>query len=217
MWLLPLLQVNGVGFSNHSLSSGHEKKPSRRVEVSPPRTPTSPSSRFSRSAFFYSTYSHPPPSQPRRRCLLPDYSFCSDTFRPYAFSEVPRLQTSAPPLADLFQRKSNGQSARRSSSRSRWQTATTAALAAANAATAVAEEEEEVEVKEDLRQTAQGQCAEMSAAVQTDGSLAWLAKVRSESQQLQRLTSYESKGTSVEVDADPPIQKAQAHTLAAML
>lgn len=225
LWLPLLLQANGVGFSNCSLLSGHETKPSRRMEVSPPRTPTSPPSRFSRSAFFYSTYSHPPPSHPR--CLLPDYSFCSDSLRPYAFSEVrtsvPRLQTSAPPPLDLLQSKSCGQRVRRSSSRSRWQAATTAiaAVAAANTTAAVVEEEEEgeveVEVKGDPKQTAQGQSAETPPGVQTNGSLAWLAKVRSSGQQLQRLTSCESKGTSVEVDAEPLIQKSQAHILASML
>lgn len=80
------------------------------------------------------------------------------------------------------------------------------------------EEEAEVEVKvQDPRQTAQGQCAETPPAVQTNGSLAWLAKARSGGQQLQRLASYESKGASVEVDAEPVIRKAQAHSLAAML
>lgn len=202
--------MNRVTFSNHSLSSGYERKPSRRVEVSPPRTPTSPPSRFSRSAFFYGTYSHPPPSQPRR-CLLPDYSFCSDSFRPCAFSEVRGG-------ADWFQQRSVGQSVRRSSSSSHWQvTAAAAAAAAAKTAAAVVEEEEEVEVKEDPRQTAQGQSAETSPAVQTNGGLAWLAKVRSGGQQLQRLLSYESKGTSVEVDAESPIQKAPAHSLEALL
>lgn len=208
--------MNRVTFSNHSLSSGYERKPSRRVEVSPPRTPTSPPSRFSRSAFFYSTYSHPPPSQPRR-CLLPDYSFCTDSFRQCASSKVrgggrvPQLQTSPPPPADWFQQRSVGQSVRRSSSRSHWQvSAAAAAAAAAKTAAAVVEEEEEVEVKEDPRQTAQGQSAETSPAVQTNGGLAWLAKVRSGGQQLQRLLSYESKGTSVEVDAESPIQKAPA-------
>ncbi|XP_075886347.1 plakophilin-2 isoform X2 [Nelusetta ayraudi] len=224
-------KVNRVTFSNHSLSSGYERKPSRRVEVSPPRTPTSPPSRFSRSAFFYSTYSHPPPSQPRR-CLLPDYSFCNDSFRQCASSEVrgrggvPQLQTSPPPPADWFQQRSVGQSVRRSSSRSHWQVSAAAAktaaaktaaaktaaakTAAAKTAAAVVEEEEEVEVKEDPRQTAQGQSAETSPAVQTNGGLAWLAKVRSGGQQLQRLLSFESKGTSVEVDAESPIQKAPA-------
>lgn len=72
------------------------------------------------------------------------------------------------------------------------------------------EEEVEVKVKADPRQTAQGQSTETSPAVQTNGGLAWLAKVRSGGQQLQRLLSYESKGTSVEVDAESPIQKAPA-------
>lgn len=74
-----------------------------------------------------------------------------------------------------------------------------------------------MEANEDLRQMAQGQISERPVVVQHNGDLAWLAEVRSGSQQLQRLTSYESKGTSVEVDAEPPIQKAQAHSLAAML
>lgn len=128
-----------------------------------------------------------------------------------------RLQTSPPPPADWFQQRSVGRSVRRSSSRSHWQVAAAAAAAADKTAAAVVEEEEEVKVKEDPRQTAQGQSAETSPAVQTNGGLAWLAKVRSGGQQLQRLLSYESKGTSVEVDAESPIQKTPAHSLKALL
>lgn len=210
---LLLLQVNGLGFTNHSLTSNHVRKPSRRVEVSPPRTSESPTSRFNHTAFFYGTYSHPGPCQPQRRCLLPDHSFISDSFRPYAFSEergVPRFQASTAPVERFHQKSVRRaaapqaayanttfqQSTRRGSSRSYRQS-----------------------VVEEERPTAQGQSADTSGAVPAENGLAWLAQVRSQGVRPGRLKSYPPTDTSVEVDmgrppdVESPIQKTQAHSV----
>lgn len=180
--------------------------------MSPPRTPEYAGSRFNHTAFFYGTYSHPGPCQPQRRCLLPDHSFISDSFRPYAFSEarsVPQFQASTAPPEGFHQKSVRlaaapqaayantmfQQSTRRSSSRSYRQS--------------VAEEE---------RPTAQGQSPDKSGAVQAENDLSWLAQVRSQGLRLRRLKSYPPTDISVEVDmgrspdVETPIQKTQAHS-----
>lgn len=209
-----LLQANGLGFTNHSLTSNHVRKPSRRVEVSPPQTPASPGSRFNHTAFFYGTYSHPGPCQPQRRCLLPDHSFISDPFRPYASSEargVPQFQASTVPPERFHQKSVRHaaapqaahvnttfqQSTRRGSSRSYRQS-----------------------VGEEERPTAQGQSADTSGAAQAENGLSWLPQVRS--LRLRRLRSYPPTDTSVEVDmgklsdVETPIQKTQAHSVVSL-
>lgn len=85
------LQVNGLGFTYGSLSSNHVRRPSRRVEVSPPQTPALPHFNYttprygSYGAHTFTETSHSPTVGTQL-----DHKFGSDSFRRYAFSEVPR-------------------------------------------------------------------------------------------------------------------------------
>ncbi|XP_071765755.2 plakophilin-2 [Centroberyx gerrardi] len=87
---LPNMKVNGMSFSDHSLSSSHVRRPSRRVEVSPSPSPELPRSRLAYGTLRFGTYTLPGPSQTVRMAPLLDHSLGSDSFRRYAFSEVPR-------------------------------------------------------------------------------------------------------------------------------
>lgn len=176
--------------------------------MSPPLTPESPRSRFNHSALYYGTYSHPGPSQSRRAGTLLDHSFASDSFRRYAFSEVPRvtqLHASTAPV-ERFHQKSlrrtaapqfSQQSVKYGSRRSCGQT-----------------------VDGEEKCTAQGQSGEMMlGAVQPNEGLGWLAQVRREGQQLSRMKSYPPTVTSMEVnmgrqlEVEPPIQQIQAQNV----
>ncbi|XP_073336829.1 plakophilin-2 [Pagrus major] len=88
--LSPNMKVNGLGFTNRSLSTNHVQKPFRRVEVSPPQSPEAPHSRFIHSTLRYGTYTHPGPSPPHKAGTMLDRSFGSDSFRRYAFSDDAR-------------------------------------------------------------------------------------------------------------------------------
>ncbi|XP_074481371.1 plakophilin-2 [Sebastes fasciatus] len=216
---LPNMKVNGLSFTNRSLSSHHLRRPSRRVEVSPPPSPEFPrSQRFNYSASRYGTYTHPGPSQSHRVGPLLDYSLGFDTFHRYAFSEAPRV------TRPLTSTTAHGTLRRRS-------VRLTAAppppqqLGLANASFRQSGEygsrwnHNQSFVKQE-RQTAQGQNGDMMlGAVQPEEGLAWLAQVRRAGQGLRRLNSYPPSVTSMEVDmtrqmdVESPIQQIYAQKL----
>lgn len=207
--LFPNMTMNGLGLTDRSLSNNHLRRPSRRVEVSPPPSPEFHRSRFNPSSLRYSTYTHPGPSQSHRVGTLLDHSFTADSFRRYAFSEAPcgtrplastsaygnirqksLRQTAAPPPPPVFANAAFQQSVEYGSGWGRNQSI----------------------VKKE-RHTVQRQSGEMIlGAVQPDDGLSWLAQVRREGQGLHRLNSYPPSVTSVEVDmgkqmeVEPPIQ-----------
>ncbi|KAK2858952.1 hypothetical protein Q5P01_003572 [Channa striata] len=82
------IKVNGIGFTNRSLSSYPAQRPSQRVEVSPSASPHLPHSSTPRYRGYF-TCARPEPSQSHRVVNLPDHSPGNDKWR-YALSEVPR-------------------------------------------------------------------------------------------------------------------------------
>ncbi|KAM9334481.1 plakophilin-2 [Symphorus nematophorus] len=213
--LLPNTWVNGLGFTNHSLSSHHVQKPSRRMEVSPAQSPEFPRGRFFQSTLRYGTYTHPGPSRSHMVGSQLDRSFGSDSFHRYAFSEAPRAtrphastaafnsfrrrslrQTASP--QPVFTRGAFQQSAEFGSRRSHRQTI----------------------VKQDIQNVQQGQSADMMfGTVQPDDGLSWLARVRRAGQGLRRMNSHPASVTSLEVDGvrplevELPIQAVQAQNV----
>ncbi|XP_044041402.1 plakophilin-2 [Siniperca chuatsi] len=188
-------QVNELGFTNRSLSSSHVRRPSRRVEVSPPPSPELPRSRFNNSTLRFGTYSHRGPSQSRRVGTLLDNSFGSDSFRRYAFSETPcvtRLHASTSAHGSFRHRSlretgapqpvlANAAFQQSGEYGSRW-----------NHNQSVVKEE---------KHTVQRQSGGMIlGAIQSNEGVSWLAQIRREDQGLRRLNSYPPSVTSMEVD-----------------
>ncbi|KAG8005644.1 Plakophilin-2 [Nibea albiflora] len=212
------IQVNGfMSSTNCSFSNNHLQRPSRRVEVSPPPSPEFPRSRFNCSTLRYGTYSHPGHSQSHRVGTLLDRSFGSDSFRRYAFSEIPRptwpqtstaglgsfrrtslrLTAAAPQFASASFRL-NGESD------SRWGHNTTSV------------------VKKD-KHTFQGQGGTiMLGATQTDDRRSWLAQIRRAAQQQSMRRSHPPSVISLEVDTgrpmkvELPIQQIQAENISTL-
>ncbi|KAM3859005.1 plakophilin-2 [Diretmus argenteus] len=213
---LPNMKVNGMGFNDQYFSNGHVRRPSRRVEVSPTPSPELSRSHMTYGTLRFANYTLPGPSQPPRMGPLLDHSFGSDSFRRYAFSEVPhgtRLhmstfspgsygyksvkQTAGPqPLIPdgTFQHSPNG------SFRRPYQTG-------------VQREMDSVK-----RQAGYGT---ISASQRPEG-LAWIAQVRKEAQGLGRQNSYPPSAVSMEVDstrrrgAEFPIQQIQRKNATAL-
>ncbi|XP_070709866.1 plakophilin-2 [Pempheris klunzingeri] len=216
--LLPNTKVNRSSFTNRSLSSNHVQRPSRRVEVSPTPSPELPRSRFNYSTYRYGTYTHPGPSQPYRVGTLLDHSLGSESFRHYAFSEVPlvtqphastaalgsihrrslRQKAAPPPLFAKAAFQQNGEYG------SRW-----------NHSQILGQQE---------KRTAQGQRGDMMlGGTQPDDGLSWLAHVRGEGQGLRRLNSYPPSVISLEVDTgrqmdmELPIPQIHAQNVMTMI
>lgn len=211
---LPNMRVNGFGPINRSLSSNHVRRPSRRVEVSPPPSPELPRSRFNYSTLRYGTYTHPGPSQSHRMGALLDNSFNSDSFHRYAFSDAPRRTR---PLASTA---AHGSFRHRSFKQT--------ALPQPVLANAVFQQNGEYgsrwgynqSIVKQEKHTVQGQSGDrMLGAQQPDEGLSWLARVRGESRRLRRLNSYPPSVTSVEVDTgrqmevELPIQPIQTQNV----
>ncbi|TKS90877.1 Plakophilin-2 [Collichthys lucidus] len=214
--LLSNMKVNGfMGSTNCSFSNNHLRRPSRRVEVSPPPSPEYPRSRFNCSTLRYGTYSHPGHSQSHRfsGTLALDRSFGSDSFHRYAFSEMPR------PLWPQTSTARHG-SFRRTSVR---QTA-----AAPQFASAAFQQNGEYDsrwghnqsVAKQDKHTFQGQAGTMMlGATQTDESRSWFAQMRRAAQQQSMRKSYPPSVISMEVDTgrpmevDLPIQQIQAENV----
>lgn len=206
-------QVNGWGSLNNSLSSSHVRRPSRRVEVSPPQTPERPHRRFNHSSIYYGTYSHPALSQLHRVNTLLDRSYASDSCGQYAFSEGPRvahLQTSSAPRERLHQR-----SFRRPAVQSVFPEAAfeqSVSCGPHRSYSLAVDEEEEC--------LAQGRCGDFPPdAAQKDDDLAWLANSRRQTRKLSRMMSYPPTFNCAEGDmgrqleVDPPVQQMQAQNI----
>uniref|UniRef100_UPI0037E962C8 plakophilin-2 n=1 Tax=Semicossyphus pulcher TaxID=241346 RepID=UPI0037E962C8 len=185
----PNKKVNGLGYANHSLSTNHVRRPSRRVEVSPPPSPEIP--RFTYSTHRYATYTHPGPSQSHRL----EHALGSDSFHRYAFSEAPDVRR---PLASTSTQGSFRQ-------RSLKQTVAPQPVYP-NAAFHQSGEfsprrsQKQTIVKQD-KQTLKGQHGDMMlGSKQPDHGFSWLAQIRREDQRLRRLNSYPPSITSMEVD-----------------
>ncbi|XP_070785224.1 plakophilin-2 [Enoplosus armatus] len=210
--LLPNMKVNGLGFA--SSASNHVRRPSRRVEVSPPPSPEFPRSCFN-YIYRYGTYTHPGPSQSHRVGTLLDHSFGCDSFRRYAFSEAPRVTRPHASTSALgsFRHRSLRQTA-------------APQPVFANAAFQQSGEYgsrwnyNQSVVKQD-QHTVQAQSGDMMlGAIQPDEGLSWLAQIRREGQGLRRVNSFPPSVTSLEVDMgrqmeveELPIQQIEAHNV----
>ncbi|KAM4615642.1 plakophilin-2 [Polymixia lowei] len=220
----PLLnmKVNGMGFSDQSLSRAHVQRPSRRVEVSPVPSPQLPRAPVSYGTLRFGTCTLPGPGQtPATRPLL-DRSFGSDSFHRYAFSEVPcsstRLQASTYAArvsqAPSFRNKSTKQAARppprlaeasfqRSSSSGSFQSP------------------RQINFQRETNSVPrQAGYASLGASQHAEG-LAWLAQIRREGQELVKQNSYPPSMASMDDDmtrkmkAALPIQQTQIQNVMA--
>ncbi|XP_051248985.1 plakophilin-2 [Dicentrarchus labrax] len=212
--LFPNMKVTGLSYTNRSLSSNHVRRPSRRVEVSPPPSPEVPRNRFIHSTFRYGMYTHPGPSQSRRAGPLLDCSFGSDSFHRYAFSEAPRgtrphTSTAAP---GSFRQRSLRQTAAPQSmfANAAFQRSSEYGSRRSHSKTVIKQDKHPV----------QGQNGDMMlGAVQPDECLSWFSHIRKEGQGLRRLNSYPPSVISMDVDmgrqmeVELPIQQIQAQNV----
>lgn len=184
------------GFTQHSFSSGHTRRPSRRVEVSPPSSPEFPRGRFGHSTLRYRTHTHPGPTF--RVGTLLGHSLGSNSIQRYAFSEAPPITRSPLSMTNFlrFPRKS---------------------LEQESAPKAVFQQNMRIGTRQSYRQTAEGERGGgmMLGAVQPVDSSAW---VRRDSQEVRRKMSRRTSVASMEVDmgrqqeVEPPVQQIRAQT-----
>lgn len=208
------VQVNRLGFANHSLSSSHVQRPSRRVEVSAPWSPEL--SRFNYTTPRYRSngaYAFPEFSQSYRVGTLLDHSHGSGSFRRYAFSEVPHG-------TQLHALTSTHSSVRRRTPR---QTAgpqpafVNAALEQSGKYSLLWSPNQTANKQE--KHTSQGQNDMVLGAVQPDNGLSWLAQLKRNGQRPRRLNSYPPSVASMEVDkgrqveVDLPVPQIQMHNV----
>lgn len=204
-------QMNGYSFTNKAYLTNHSRRPSRRVEVSPPPSPDIHRNLLSYGTQRYATYTHPGPRQLHRMGTMLDHTMNSDSFQRYAFSEVPCIrrpqaststmgsfrgtphrQTAAQPVFANAAFQQNGDFG------SRWSQSHSI-------------------VKQDKQMVQSKQM--MLGSNQHDEGLAWLAKVRRDGQKLNRLNSYPPSVISMEVDfgrqveGEPPIQQIQTQSV----
>nr|XP_046234830.1 plakophilin-2 isoform X2 [Scatophagus argus] len=208
------MKVNGLGFTSHSLSSSHVRKPSRRVEVSPPPTPEFNFSRLNHNTFHYGMYTHPGPKQSHRTSTLLDRSFGSESFRRYAYSEAPcamRPHTSSAGLQS-FHQSSFRQSAAP-------QPVFANAEFHQSGEYGSRQNHSQTFVKRE-KNIAQGQSGDvMLGAYQPDEGLSWLVRVRRDDQELGRMKSYPPSVASMEVDmgrkveVEPHVQQIQTQNV----
>ncbi|XP_029902244.1 plakophilin-2 [Myripristis murdjan] len=210
----PNMKVNGMGYSDHSLSNGHVRRPSRRVEVSPATSPLSPRSHMAHWTVRFGTCPPPGPSQPPATGPPLNHSLGSDSFRRYAFSEVPR---GTQMHASTSAHRSYGRTSIK-------QTAGPQPLLAdATLQHSKRNHFSQSHLKTDIPKERssvrrQGGYGTLGASQRGDG-VAWLAQVRS--QGLRRLNSYPPSVVSMEVDMakrlepDLPIQQIQSKNLTA--
>ncbi|XP_053169756.1 plakophilin-2 [Scomber japonicus] len=205
-------KVNGSDFTNLSLPGNkHVRRPSRRVEVSPPPSPELPRSHITYNPHRFGMYTQDHGHSHWMGAMLGQEPG-SSSFRRYAFSEAPwgtQLHTSTagrpsfhrrslrltegpqPVFADTGFRQSHR-------SVSGWSPNQT--------------------VFKQEKHTVQGPNGNgMFGALQPDNGLSWLAQVRRNGQGLHRQNSYSPSVISAEVnlgktlEADLPIEEIQAH------
>nr|XP_019947610.1 PREDICTED: plakophilin-2 [Paralichthys olivaceus] len=195
--LLPNMKINGWTSTSCSLYSNHVRRPSRRVEVSPPPSPQLPRAPLSYSTLRFGTYTIPEPSQAQRTGTLHDRPYGTDSFWRYAFSEAPRGTW---PHTSTSANRNFRQSLRRQTSGPQ--------PVFANAAF---QQSGRYGSRWSQNQTEKHNVQERGG----DEGLSWLAQVRRNPQGLRRLNSYPPSVTSVEVDmvrqveGDVPVQQIQ--------
>ncbi|XP_074554557.1 plakophilin-2 isoform X2 [Halichoeres trimaculatus] len=200
---VPHMKMNGYSFTSKAYTTNHARRPSRRVEVSPPPSPDFP--------LRYATYTHPGPRQLHRMGTLLD-KLDSDSFQRYAFSEVPcirRPQASTSTLGSF-----RGMSQRQTAAP---QPVFANAAFQQNGDYVSRWSQSQSVVKQDKQMVQSKQM--MLGANQPDEGLVWLAKVRRDGQKLNRLNSYPPSVTSMEVDfgrqveVETPIQQIQTQNV----
>lgn len=215
--ILNNMKVNGFTFTNQSHTINHVRKPSRRVEVSPPPSPEIPRNLFTYSAHRYGTYTHPGPNQQHRMGTLMDYTLGSDSFRRYAFSEAPCIRR--PQASMSTQGSFRGRSLRQTPAP---QPVLTNAGFQQNGDYGSHWGHVQTLLKQDKRTVQSQNGTIMRGANLPDEGLLWLAKVRRDGQRLHRLNSYPPSVISMEVDVgrqiavDPTIQQIQAQKVTAL-
>ncbi|KAG7222181.1 hypothetical protein INR49_016579 [Caranx melampygus] len=235
--LLPNTKMNGWAFTSHSEASSRLQKPSRRVEVSPPPSPQLPRSRFNYSAYRFGTVTLP--IQSHRVSPPLGHSCGFDSFRRYAFSEVPRLtrphaSTSA---HGSFRQRSLRQAAGQQPmfvqaafqgggdydfGWSHNQTVVKQEIPSVQAAFQGGGEYDsgwshnQAVLKQEIPTIQAAGGGMILGVTQPEEEISWLAQMRREGLELQRRNSYPPSVISMEVDmgkqmeADSPIQQMQA-------
>ncbi|XP_029681183.1 plakophilin-2 [Takifugu rubripes] len=187
--LLQTAKGSDLGIVNLSFSSSQVRKPSRRVEVSPPVTPGFAC--FSGTPLQW-TYTHPGLHWSHRSAALSHDSFHSDSFRRCAFPEATVRSPVSPRPSESFHGRSPQfsnsvqQSAKSGSQRSFRQE----------------------------RIAAQGQTGEVRlGAVCPDRSPAWSAQVRRERRDLRTTALRQASFPGVETDGWTPLEEPSVHQL----
>lgn len=172
---------------------------------------------FNHSTLRYETYSYPGNSQSRRVSTRLDQSYGTDSFRRYAFSEVPRptRQYASAAVPDGFQRRS-------------LRLSPTQQPVFANASFrqsgdyGPAWSHHQTVVKQDKR-TVQAQNGDMMlGATQPDEGLSWFSRVRRGAEGLHRPNSYPPLFISMDADMekqmeeDPPIELIKTQNVKAL-
>ncbi|XP_035002759.1 plakophilin-2 [Hippoglossus stenolepis] len=199
--LLPNMKMNGLTSTSCSLYSNHVRRPTRRVEVSPPQTPRLPRAPFSYSTLRFGTYTFPGPSQAERTGTLHDRSYGNNSFWHYAFSEAPR---GTRPHASTTASRSFRQGLQRQTSGPQPVFANAAFQQSGGYGSRWSQNRTE---KHNVQERG------------GDEGLSWLAQVGRNAQSLRRLNSYPPSATTVEVDmgrkveVDVPVQQIQTQNV----
>lgn len=209
---LPNMKVIGSGVTKRSFSTNHVRRPSRRVEVSPPPSPEFPRSRPSYSTYRYGMHTIPGPSQSYTVGTLLYRTPAPDSFQRYAFSEAPRgtRMHASTSTQGSFRQRSFRQTPGPQSVFAAFQQ---------NAEYGSRMSHKQNTVKRETHTVQRHNNDMIPSPVQADGGLSWLARVRREGQRSLRLNSYSPSVTSAEVEVgrlgegEFPIQQIQAQNV----
>lgn len=205
-------QVNGSDFTNLSLPGNkHVRRPSRRVEVSPPPSPELPRSHITYNPRRFGMYTQDH-SRSHWMGAMPGHEPGSSSFRRYAFSEAPwgtQLHTSTAGRPSFH---------RRSLRLTEGPQPVFADTGFQQSHRSVPGWSPNQTVFKQEKHTVQGPNGTgMFGALQPDNGLSWLAQVRRNGQGLHRQNSYSPSVISAEVnlgktlEEDLPIEEIQAH------
>ncbi|XP_067438017.1 plakophilin-2 [Thunnus thynnus] len=206
-----VMSPNGFGFTSSSLQE-HVRRPSRRVEVSPPASPELPRSLVAYNPHPFGIYALPSPCQLHRMGTVLDHSFGSDLCQRYAASEDPqdmRLRASTPEYAS-FRRRSLRQTLRPQPVFADPAFQQSDEFASGWSPYQTVCRQDKPTVQSDVG---------ILGALQPNKRLSFLPQVRGGSQGLLRQNSYAPSVISLEVDggrameASLPIQPIQAHNV----
>ncbi|XP_062239171.1 plakophilin-2 [Platichthys flesus] len=201
---LPNNKMNGLTSTSCSLYSNHVRRPTRRVEVSPPQTPRLPRAPFSYSTLRFGTYTFPGPGQPQRTGTPHHRSYGNDSPWRYAFSEAPHgtrphtSTTASRSFRQGLQRQMSGPQP--------------------GFANAAFQQSAGYGPRWSQNRTERHNVQERGG----DEGLSWLAQGGRNAQPLRRLNSYPPTVTSVEVDmgrkqeVDVPVQQIQTQNVMAL-